>query len=299
MFTTYTPLLLSFFLFFCGNLEVKKEKITSNTTTKHSKKHANFNDYWYAGKAEITSYTLSQARYGDVYEGTAVTIFVTEDFLPKKQVKADYSDKNNIPVLKLNSTKKFTTGIYPYSVMTSTFTPINNNQNALKISLSSQEWCGNTFVQLNNRVNYQVQFFSYFETNSDRKITLKKLPLENDFWTKLRINPKSIKTGRYQVIPSMEFLALNHQKIKEYDAEVSLIEKGDFIYFSVFYPSLKRKLSIQVTSVFPYTIEGWEEITNNRGKKLTSRATKIKTIQSAYWAKNGVTDTKERKELGL
>ena len=299
MFTTYTPLLLSFFLFFCGNLEVKKEKITSNTTTKHLKKHPNFNDYWYAGKAEITSYTLSQARYGDVYEGTAVTIFVTEDFLPKKQVKADYSDKNNIPVLKLNSTKNFTTGIYPYSIMTSTFTPINNNQNALKISLSSQEWCGNTFVQLNNRVNYQVQFFSYFETNSDRKITLKKLPLENDFWTKLRINPKSIKTGRYQVIPSMEFLALNHQKIKEYDAEVSLIEKGDFTYFSVFYPSLKRKLSIQVTSVFPYTIEGWEEVTINRGKTQNTKATKIKTIQSAYWAKNGVTDTKERKELGL
>ena len=291
----YTPIIFSFFLLFCAKPIPEKEKIP----TKSIKKHPKFNTYWYGGKAEITSYTLSQNRYGEIHEGTAVNIFVTEDFLPDKQVKADNQNKRNIPVLKLNSTKKFVTGIYPYSLMTSSFSPIDINKKAIKISFSAQEWCGNTFVQLNNRANFQIDFHSYFESNTDRQQTLKKDVLENELWNKVRINPYEIKKGSYKVIPAFEYLALHHQKIKAYEAEINLIEKGELIYFSIFYPTLKRKISIQLTKEFPYAIEGWEEITHSRGKKFTTTATKIKTIQSAYWSKNGVTDTEERKELGL
>ena len=39
-----------------------------------------FADYWYRGQAEITSYDLEQARYGELRSGTAVLVFVTEDF---------------------------------------------------------------------------------------------------------------------------------------------------------------------------------------------------------------------------
>ena len=77
------------------------------------------------------------------------------------------------------------------------------------------------------------------------------------------------------------------------------VKKGDYLYFSVFYPALKRKLSIKLTKQFPFTIESWEETFTQRGKKLTTKAVKIKTIQSAYWSKNGVADTKERQELKL
>ncbi len=100
---------------------------------------ATFKKYWYAGNAEITSYKLQQARYGELREGTSVLIYVTEPFLPEVQVKADGSNANNIPVLKLNATKKYLTGIYPYSIMSSTFYPVHDNQNALKTSLSVQE----------------------------------------------------------------------------------------------------------------------------------------------------------------
>lgn len=294
-----TLIILSFFLLFYTNSEPKKELLSATKANTIVKKHPDFNNYWYAGKAEITSYALEQVRYGEIHKGTAVNIFVTEDFLLEKQVKADYRNENNIPILKLNSTKKFTTGIYPYSLMTSTFSPIDINKNAIKISFSSQEWCGNTFVQLNNKANYKVQFYSYFESNTDRKLTLDKYPLENEFWNKLRVDPSQIKKGRYKVIPSMEFLALNHQKIKAYDAEINLIEKGELLYFSVYYPNLQRKLTVTLQNQFPYTIENWKETTNSRGKQLTTTATKIKTIQSAYWNKNGVADVNERKELRL
>ena len=86
-----------------------KEKSEKNSDTLAEE----FKKYWYNGTAEITSYKLEQARYGEIREGSAVMIYVTEPFLPEQQVKADNSHKTNIPVLKLNSTKNYITGIYP------------------------------------------------------------------------------------------------------------------------------------------------------------------------------------------
>jgi len=293
-------ILMSFLFLFCNKTEQKTTyPIEKKDTTVSVQKHPKFSTYWNTGKAEITSYTLTQSRYGQIHQGTAVNIFVTEEFLPNKQVKADNLDEHNISILKLNSTKKFVTGIYPYSLMTSTFTPIYNSQKAIKISFSSQEWCGNTFVQLNNRAQFEIDFRSYFETNADKKIVLTKNILENDLWNLLRINPKKLPTGNFNSIPSFEFLALNHQKIAAYQANASLKEEGDFITYSIYYPSLKRELIIKATKKFPFTIENWKETFTKNGKENTSEATKIKTIQTAYWNKKRVTDTKERTLLGL
>lgn len=296
---SYSFLLFSFLFLFCSQPESKKEVVNSKTSIKKNEKHSDFNNYWYSGKAEITSYKLSQVRYGEVHQGTAVNIYVTEDFLPEKQVKADNQNKENVPVLKLNSTKKFTTGIYPYSLMTSTFSPIDVNKNAIKISFSAQEWCGNTFIQLNDRADYEIQFFSYFESNADRNINLKKNIIENELWNKIRISPKNLPVGKLQIIPSFEFLGLNHKKIQSYEAFATLEEENDFLSYKIQYPTLKRTLSIKVTKEFPYTIESWKETVITLGKTLATKATKIKTIQSAYWSKNRVTDVEERKELGL
>jgi hypothetical protein len=295
----YLPIITCLLFIFCSNIDAKKSISTAETKIPSIKKHPEFNEYWYQGKAEITSYELTQARYGEIHQGTAVHIFVTEDFLPEKQVKADYKNAKNVPVLKLNSTKKFVTGIYPYAIMTSTFSPIQSNQQALKVSFSSQEWCGNTFVQLNNRANFDIDFHSYFEDDADRKQSLKKNILENELWNQLRISPESLPVGNLDIIPSFEFLALNHQQIKAYKAIASLTIKGNFIKYTIKYPELKRTLTIEATKDFPYTVESWEETITKRGKTLTTKAEKIKTIQSAYWQKNGIGNVRERKELGL
>ena len=293
----YAPLVFSFLFMFCSDSKTPNKKKFKKTSTQVLKK--DFNAYWNEGKAEITSYKLTQVRYGELHEGTAVNIFVTEDFLPEKQVKADYKNEKNVAILKLNSTKKFTTGIYPYSLMTSTFTPIDLNKETIKISFSAQEWCGNTFVQLNNRTNYEIQFFSYFESDADKDISIEKSKLENEIWNELRINPNTIKTGSYKMIPSFDYLALKHKKIKAYDADVKLYKGDNLILCKIEYPSLKRSLTIKLDNKFPYSIEGWEETIVERGKKLTTTASKIKTIKSAYWSKNSNSDTKERKLLGL
>src|ERR1043166_4986458 len=81
-----------------------------------------FKKYWYAGKAELDRYSLDQARYGEMHKGEAVVIFVTEPFLLDKQVKFEHGDKSNaVTVMKVNFTKRFFTGIYPYTLITSTF----------------------------------------------------------------------------------------------------------------------------------------------------------------------------------
>ena len=282
-----------------NNLKPIDKVIKEKSKIYEVKKHKNFNQYWYDGNAEITSYKLSQVRYGEIHEGRAVTIFVTEDFLPEKQVKADYQNEKNIPVLKLNSTKKFLTGVYPYSLMTSTFSPVDNDIHPLKITFSSQEWCGNTFMQLNNRKNFEIDFYSYFESNSDKKLSLEKNILENSFWNLARINPYQIKKGRYKIIPSFEFLALNHKKIKPYDAEVNLLKQDNLLNLTIYYPELKRKLILNLTEDFPFTIESWEEHIVRGEEKLVTKAEKIEKIKVKYWNKNSNKDKIIREKLRI
>ena len=282
----------------CGNKESKSlalstTKINTKTPSKTEafKPNKSFNDYWYAGEAEISSYNLEQSRYGETRNGTAVLIYVTEPFLENKQVKADNNNPTNINVLKLNRTKNFTTGIYPYSIMQSTFYPIANNQHAIKVSCSIQEWCGHVYTQLNNREQFEIDSHSYFENQADNNFKLDKNILENELWTQLRIDPKSLPTGKINIIPSLEFIRLKHDPLKAYEASASL----DTGSYTLNYSSLKRKLIINFNPEFPYEILNWEE---NVDGDIT-KATRLKTIKSAYWSKKSKKDEVLRETLLL
>ena len=262
-----------------------------------------FKKYWYAGEAEITSYKLKQARYGEARDGEAVLIFVTEPFLAEKQVKADGNRSDNIPVLKLNSTKSYLTGIYPYSIMGSSFYPVHDNQHAIKLSFSSQEWCGQVYAQLNNREKFEVMSHSYFETEADQTLKLEKTILENELWNKIRIDPKNLPLGEFEVIPSLEYIRLSHKEIKAYKATLTLSESAGMTSYEINYPELQRTLKIDFTTAFPNTIESWSEtFTSGYGqnaKQMTSTATKMKTLKTSYWQQNGNKDLYLRESLGL
>lgn len=289
----------------CNNLKTNEIAIHLKTETivnqknKKPKITPEFKKYWYAGEAEISSYKLEQARYGEIREGTAVLIYVTEDFLPNIQVKADQQNANNIPILKLNATKNFNTGVYPYSIMQSTFYPISNNQHALKVSSSIQEWCGHVYTQLNNKDEFKVTSHSYFEGEADESFSLEKTILENELWTKLRINPKSLPTGHLKIIPSFEYTRLKHKTIKAYQANATLTENT----YSINYPELERTLTITFNPNFPHDIVSWEETFKsgfgNNAKVLTTKATKLKTIKSSYWQKKSIKDEVLRETLQI
>ena len=274
----------------------KADSIQKNTAEKRNLSQE-WKDYWYAGTAEISSFKLDQARYGEIRPGTAVLIYVTEDFLPKEQVKADAQNDSNIPVLKLNATKKFVTGIYPYSIMTSTFYPVTEKKHAVKVSQSTQEWCGHVYAQLNNREDFEVTSHSYFQSEADQEMSLPKDILENELWTQIRLDPTSLPTGSFKAIPNLEYIRNSHKELRAYDATAT-IENGTY---TITYPSLQRSVVIHFSPQFPYTIEGWTETfpQGRDGTPMTTTATKIKTIKSAYWGKKSIADEALRTELQL
>ncbi|MCK5441302.1 MAG: septum formation inhibitor Maf [Maribacter sp.] len=289
-----------------NKIEDKKEiALNENIAIEMPKRSLSkeFKDYWYAGDAEITSYTLEQARYGEIREGSSVLIYVTEYFVSDKQVKADRNNPSNIPVLKLNSTKNYLTGIYPYSIMSSSFYPVYDNEHALKLTFSAQEWCGQVFAQLNNREKFELKSFSYFENEGDKDIDLDKNVLENELWNKIRINPNDLPIGELKIIPSMEYVRLSHKALKAYVATVHLETSEGMSSYTISYPELERTLEINFKAIFPYTIEGWSETFKSgfgdKTRTMTSKATKIKTLKTPYWRQNGNSSLALRDTLGL
>ena len=132
-----------------------------------------FQDYWYNHGAEISRFSLQQMRYGEIHEGDAVQVFVTEKMNPETQIKANHSGEQDIAILKLNAVRKFFTGIYPYSILTSIFTPVDVQKYPLplKISSSTQEWCGHVYTQMNLDGNkYRVRMLSYFKKDFPYRI---------------------------------------------------------------------------------------------------------------------------------
>jgi len=123
------------FIFFKLNIKLKVMRIligllivmlafSCNRPQRENVDFKEWGDYWFQGKAEINSYNLTQYRYGEARDGEAVLIFVTEDFSRKKHVKLDDTEaagRDKISVLKMNQTREFVTGIYPYHMMLSAF----------------------------------------------------------------------------------------------------------------------------------------------------------------------------------
>jgi len=284
-------LLLLSAIFFVQSCTKSEEKNTISNTEREISE--DFKSYWFSGTAEITSYTLEQERYGEMRDGSAVLIYVTEDFRPDTQVKANKKNDLTIPVLKLNSTKNFLTGIYPYSIMTSTFIPIFEETHALKISTSIQEWCGQTYAQLNNRNAFEITSHSYFDNEADQNFILEKTWLEEEFWTLLRIDPTALPVGEISVIPSLEYAKLRHKNLKAELANATLTEEESLINYTISYPKSDRSLSIWFQKEAPYVIEKWEE----KIGKFTTKATKRNQIQSAYWSKNKRNDEVLRESL--
>ena len=257
-----------------------------------------FQSYWFDGTAEISRYELIQDRYGEPRSGDAVLIFVKEDFTPGTQVKADRPDGSSIPVLKMNFVKKFLTGIYPYSIMTSVFTPLDTGAQpkALKTTTSVQEWCGQTFLQWNLRGNrYEGSGYSYFESEGDGQYTAKGALLEDDLWMRVRLQPAGLPTGRFDIVPGSQAVRLLHQKPQTMSAEGVLETDNTVSSYTLRYRDEGRILSIDFEKAFPHRILGWKETV--RGKVTEARRTHTQKLD--YWNYNGNEDLPQRDRLGL
>ncbi|KXK55802.1 MAG: hypothetical protein IPM61_03210 [Chlorobi bacterium] len=265
--------------------------------------------YWSQGKAELSRYQLTQARYGELHRGDALLVFVTEDFLTEPQVKLE-SDPAGRPVasvLKLNFTKKFLTGIYPYSLMASVFTPVEvfAQPRTLKVSTTVQEWCGHVFMQLNLKgKSYNVEERSYFEREGDKNFALDTAMLEDEIWTRIRIAPQTLPVGTVKMIPGTLASRLRHKPLGVVDAKAELSETTDssgakLRRYTITYGAAERVLAIDFKSEFPHQIVGWTESYDDFGKPLTTTARLTHTLMTDYWRRHSNADSALRKELGL
>lgn len=320
---TFTLLFLAIFIFSCssGSQSTNEDPETNKASEQPAiaqrasfSLDEDFGNYWYAGKAELTGYALQQSRYGEVHEGEAVLIFVTEPFSKSKQVKLDNAGsagEDAVSVLKLNFTKKFLTGIYPYSLMTSVFTPVKASENphTLKVSTTSQEWCGHTFMQLNRtQSGFDTRLYSYFESEGDKRGSIGEVLLEDEIWTRLRLDPESIPTGRISLMPSSMYLRLLHRPIEPVEAEITRemaeMDGNSYASLRVYYPTHGRELKIYYQTEFPHVIEGWDETyqapswTGN-AENLITKGRRLKTYRSPYWSQHGRDERYLRAELGL
>ena len=235
-------------------------------------------------------------------------IFVTEDFSRTKQVKLDDPLKagaDGVKVLKLNATRNFNTGIYPYSMMASTFSPLNFAPGStLKVTSSSQEWCGHTFTQLNNRNNQlEVSLKSYFETEGDQNVSINRALMEDEIWNMIRLKPAELPVGSIDVVPSLFYSRLGHRPLEVENASAELNTMDTLSIYQLNYSEFDRTLTITFNTSFPYEIVGWEESYLSgfgpNAKRLTTKAMQDKRIKLDYWSKNNLADSVWRKELNL
>ncbi len=284
----------------------------SQETKKTPPKEVDITKYWTQGLAEINVYKLSQNRYQENHDGQLISVFVREDFLHQKQVKNErYTNQNTTTILKNIQLRKFTTGVYDYSMFTSTFTPLDRKQfpKTLKVSSSSQEWCGNLYVQFNYRNNaYDTELRSYFEGEGDQNVTINDGVLEDELFNVLRMDPNAVPQGDFKMIPSANYIQLRHAKLVSVAAKGALqnYEEKEFSgtnlkEYIVEMPSLKRTLRIVFENAAPYKIVGWlDSYPSAFDQKI--RTTTITLQQQKmldYWSKNSLKDAKLRKELGI
>jgi len=304
-------------LLLAGCSDSDSQKTARNADTASGVRRAitgdRFNNYWYAGKAELNRYQLDQACYGEMHEGEAVLMFEIEDFIVDRQVTLDSepAGKNTTPVLKLNLTRRFTTGISPYSLMTSVFTPVDGGRypHTLKVTASAQEWFGQTWRQYNLRGGqYDVTGHSYVEREGEEAFALDAVLLEDEVWTLLRLDPRSLPVGAVTVVPGTMAARLRHRRPTVETATARLSElaadstHAAALQYSLAYGS-DRTLSITIEREFPYAILGWAETYRDgsgpNAPLLTTRATRTSTMMLDDWRHNTNADDSLRTALGL
>ncbi len=275
-----------------------------------------FNGYWQKGKAELSRYSLVQARYGNLNQGELIVITVTEPFHAGKQVKSDalYGDSVQ-SVMKAQTMRRFTTGIYDYAITTTSFKAIDDAvaEPAMKITATSVDWCGHTFAQLNlRRRNFQVESRSYFESEGDENFSTEAVFSEDEIWQRIRLAPDALPVAEIRVLPALAAARLRHRRVAAEPATASLMDyQGtDFsgknlrnyrLVYAKGQPE-ERSVDFIFERAFPHKIVGYtEEYADGfvTPKKLKTIARLTNQLMSDYWVKHDPQHEPLRKTLGV
>lgn len=134
---------------------------------------------WDDGLSEMSYYDAVETIYGEPRHYTRTLLFNREWLDPTDRVKADEPDprRGDIPVFKLNIVEQIPTENYNYRFMATVFLD-RRTLRPQKLAVSSQEWCGTTYKQMQWLEN-ETRFigFSYFGGEADRQWSLPPSPV--------------------------------------------------------------------------------------------------------------------------
>lgn len=255
---------------------------------------------WYQGKAEVSTYTLTQNRYQDVHPGKAVMIFVSEPWQPTSNVKSDSGGAGTVTVLKNNQIRRFSTGIYDYSIFTSVFAQPDGYLQ--KITCSSQDWCGQTYLQVNSDGHLlDAELRSYFESEGDQTLTVDRVLSEDAIYNIIRTNPNSLPCGEIMILPAAHYTILRHKPYQAIAATASIDTSSTVATYTVDMPSISRTLAISYDRSSHNKIVGWQDRYPSAYDQVlrTTTARLDTSVWTAYWSTSKLQDSIARRVLGL
>jgi len=268
-----------------------------------------FWDHWSDNRGELSAYRLVTPRYGELREGTLVWVYVLEQMDRRNWIK---DDQGSVPqehqtiVMKLNETMRFLTGIYPYSVMTSVFSPVGpwhrERFSPTRITLTAQEWCGQVYLRvMPRRDHFGVDIRSYFSSEGEDAYDVASgddVLFENALPIQLRELDGPFAGGgdwEGRIVPALWQQRISHEPLATVPATISRStvtgENGQGVSrFILAYGDYRRSFDVEQES--PRRILGW---TTSEGE----RATLLGTQRLTYWQLNGLGDERHLEALGL
>jgi hypothetical protein len=283
--------------------------VSSLAATAAAKATPAFWTAWGDGKAELSGYRITTGRYGAPRQGTLVLIYVTEPMDRRVWIKDDAGDvpaSERVNVMKLNAALRFQTGIYPYSVMTSVFAPVEDGPGALrftpaKIAMTAQEWCGSVYHKLIVRdAAFDSEIRSYFHAEGDRASVVPTRPgtiYEDALLIQLRELDGPFAAGRDwsgAIVPSLWSSRKAHRPLQPVLATIrrtSALRDGvPVTRFTVAHGSVTRTIDVEKGGA--RRVLGW---TTSDGET----ASILKTARLPYWKLNAPGDEKYLAQIGL
>lgn len=269
---------------------------------------------WNDGKGEVDVYALREERYGEVREGHAILIYVSEELDRNTYLKVE-SDRipqdQRMYVIKLNSLRRFPTGIYDYAVMTTVFSVADSHLGhprfqAARVTNTVQEWCGQVFQRMDlRRDGWHFLLHSYFEAEGDQELVLpaKGTDLEDNLWVKIReLDGEWLAPGssiELSLIPAMWEDRKTHDPPEAHPARLT---KGEVVDFETPLGTFRafpwswslpgRTVLVWIEARGAHRVLGWQDNRGGSGRLASSERT-------AYWKHNGNDASDRRAALGL
>ena len=261
--------------------------------------------HWSDGNAELSGYRATVNRYGEMRPAEVVLIYVTEPMNRRTWIKDDDAPApDRVNVIKLNASLKFQTGVYPYSVLTSVFSPVERYRDEpfapVKISLSVQEWCGHVFQAVwPGDDRFASQVMSYFASEGEAREevpTARGALYEDALLIQLRELDGPFAGGRDwrgSLVPSLWAARRAHRALRPVDASITrssaTLDGAPVTRFELRYGDVTRTFDVEVAA--PRRVLAWR---GSDGEDVRL----VRTERLPYWRLNHNGDERRRESFG-